>query len=271
MPYSASAPGSPGTAGPVRGRVRAAPARQQRPERRRQSVSEVVGLRLVPLPRAVARGHREGRVLPAGIAREGVRGGAAVGAVVAVPGVQMPQLMAEDDQPLHRLRPLLDDDQVEVLELHAQTGHFDLVREPLEPQLHRPSAAPRAHLGAQCVAQLADVRRGWGLARTAALRSEASSRIPAATGERRGRNAAATRAALLRAPAMSIAPPVPPPFGRAVRAYAARSVRVMRSDDRRSTENDRRWSEFVHEALTGKRLHPTVPFEVTCRIRDLEQ
>ncbi len=73
--------------------------------------------------------------------------------VMPVTGVQMPQLMPEDDQLLHRLGPLLDDDEVEVLELDPQPGHFDLVGKALETQLDRTPAAPRAHLLAQRPAQ----------------------------------------------------------------------------------------------------------------------
>jgi hypothetical protein len=70
--------------------------------------------------------------------------------------------MAEDDQLLQGLGPLLDDDQVEVLELDPQPGDFDLVREPLEAQFQGPSAAPCAHLLAQRPAQFAHVGRGVG-------------------------------------------------------------------------------------------------------------
>ncbi|MCQ9184242.1 hypothetical protein KMT30_35430 [Streptomyces sp. IBSBF 2953] len=52
-------------------------------------------------------------------------------------------------QLLHRLGAFLDDDKVEVLELHPQPGDRDLVGEALEAQVDGASTAPAAHRPAQ--------------------------------------------------------------------------------------------------------------------------
>jgi hypothetical protein len=117
-------------------------------------VPEVVGHGLVGLAGAVTRRHRQRPVPPARLPGQYMLGRRAGHPVMPVTGLQMPQLVPQDDQLLQLLGPLLDDHQVEVLELHAQAGHFELVGEPLETQPHRASAAPCAHLLAQRPAHL---------------------------------------------------------------------------------------------------------------------
>ncbi|WP_158101721.1 hypothetical protein [Streptomyces pharetrae] len=119
-------------------------------------------------------------------------------------GVQVPQFVAEDDELPEGCGPFLDDDQVEVVELHPQAGDVEFVGEPFEAQFDGPSAALGAHLLAHRVADLLDAGGGPGPDPQGGVEPGRQTAHGEPVRARRG--AAAGRTALCRAPGSSIAP-----------------------------------------------------------------